>query len=247
MALTPRHDARSNEVFLREVDDELRRDQVADLWRRWGRWLIAAIVGGLALFAAWLGWRSHRETVAGREGEQLTAAYDALGSGRSAEADKGLAALTGSSREGYRVMARFSQADLQLQAHKDGQAAATFAAIAADGSLAKPFRDLALVRQTAAEYDRLKPQVVVERLRPLAVAGSPWLGSAGELLAGAYLKEGRRDLAATLFGQMAQGDDVPQTLRQRAVQMASAMNAGAAGAGPGSAGPGAAGEGSGSR
>lgn len=235
MALTPRHDARSNEVFLREVDDELRRDQALDLWRRWGRWLIVAIVAGLALFAAWLGWRSHRETVAGREGEQLTAAYDALGGGRTAEADTSLAALAGSSRDGYRVMARFSRADLQLQAHKDTEAAATFAAIAADGSLAKPFRDLALIRQTAAEYDRLKPQVVVERLRPLAVAGSPWLGSAGELLAGAYLKEGRRDLAATLFGQIAQGDDVPQTLRQRAVQMASAMSAGTGSAGAGAA------------
>ena len=239
MALTPRHDARSNEVFLREVDDELRRDQALDLWRRWGRWLIVAVVAGLALFAGWLGWRSHRETVAGREGEQLTAAYDALGGGRTAEAGTSLAALAGSSSEGYRVMARFSQADLQLQAHQDVQAAATFAAIAADGSIDKPFRDLALVRQTAAEYDRLKPQVIVERLRPLAVAGSPWLGSAGELLAGAYLKEGRRDLASTLFGQIAQGDDVPQTLRQRAVQMASAMNAGA-----GSAGATAAGEGS---
>jgi hypothetical protein len=241
LALTPRHDARSNEVFLREVDDELRRDQALDLWRQWGRWLIVAIVAGLALFAAWLGWRSHRETVAGREGEQLTTAYDALGGGRTAEAGTSLATLAGSSREGYRVMARFTQADLQLQAHKDTEAAATFAAIAADGSVEKAFRDLATIRQTAAEYDRLKPQVVVERLRPLAVAGSPWLGSAGELLAAAYLKEGRRDLAATLFGQIAQGDDVPQTLRQRAVQMASAMSAG-----PGNAGTGApaAGEGS---
>ena len=225
MALTPRPDARSDQVFLREVDDELRRDQMADLWRRWGLWLIAAILVALALFAAWLGWQHHRETVAGREGEQLTGAYDALGGGRTAEAGTALATLAGSSRDGYRVMAQFSQADLLLQARKDREAAAKFAAIAVDGSLAKPFRDLALIRQTAAEYDQLKPQVVVERLRPLAVAGGPWLGRAGEMLAAAYVKEGRRDLAATLFGQIAQGDDVPQSLRQRAVQMAGAMSA----------------------
>lgn len=224
MALTPRTDARTDQVFLQEVDDELRRDRAAAFWRQWGRWLIAAIVAGLALFAAWLLWQHHRENEAGREGEQLTQAYDALGSGQTAKAQGMLAPLAASGREGYRVEAQFAQADLLLQARKDRDAAAKFAGIAADTSVAKPFRDLATVRQTAAEFDQLKPQVVVERLRPLAIAGSPWLGSAGELLAAAYVREGRRDLAATLFGQIAQGDDVPQTLRQRAVQMAGAMS-----------------------
>ena len=230
MALTPR-DAQANEVFLREVDDELRRDRIAELWRRWGKALIAAIGAGLALFGGWLLWQNHREKAAGQEGEQLTQAYDALAGGRTAEAGKTRATLAGSGRDGYRVLAQLPQAQSLLQAHKDGEAAAKFAAIAADGSLAKPLRDLAMIRQTAAEYDRLKPQVIVERLRPLAQAGSPWLGSAGEMLAAAYLAEGRRDLAATLFGQIAQGDEVPPTLRQRAVQMASAMSAGTGGAG----------------
>src|SRR3546814_1541115 len=50
-------------------------------------------------------------------------------------------------------------------------AAAKFASIAQDQSLAESFRDLALIRQTAAEYDSLKPDVVISRLRGLAVKG----------------------------------------------------------------------------
>jgi hypothetical protein len=215
----------SNDVFLREVDDELRRDQLLAFWRHWGKWLIGGIVAALAAFAAFLGWQHHRETVAGEQGEQLTQAYDLLGNQQLAQADAKLATLAASNRDGYRAMAMFSQADVLLQQKKGAAAAAKFAAIAGDGSLAAPFRNLALIRQTAAEYDRLKPAVIVERLRPLAVVGGPWLGSAGEMLAGAYLREGRRDLAATLFGQIAQGDDVPASLRQRAVQMAAVLNA----------------------
>lgn len=221
MALPPA----SNDVFLREVDDELRRDQLLAFWQRWGKWLIAAIVAGLAAFAAFLGWQHHRDSQAGAEGEQLTQAYDLLGNQQIGPAGTKLAALAASNRDGYRVMAMFSQADVLLQQKNDKAAAAKLAAIAGDTSLAKSFRDLATIRQTAVEFDQLKPQVVVERLRPLAVASAPWLGSAGELLATAYLKEGRRDLAAALFGQIAQGDDVPQTVRQRAVQMAGVLNA----------------------
>ena len=227
MASTPP----TNEAFLREVDDELRRDQIVDFWRRWGRWLIGAIVAGLALFGGFLYWQHRREVAAGVEGEQLTAAYDSLAAQQFGPANDKLAALAGSGRDGYRAMAVFAQADLLLQQKNDATAAAKFAGLANDAALAKPIRDLALIRQTAAEYDKLKPAVVVERLRPLAVVGSPWLGSAGELLAAAYIVEGRRDLAATLFGQIAQNDDVPSTLRQRAVQMAGVMNAGTAASG----------------
>ena len=224
MAVTPP----TNEAFLREVDDELRRDKLIGLWRRWGLVAIGGIVLALALFAGFLFWQNRREAAAGREGEQLTQAYDQIGSHQFGPAAAPLAELAGSGRDGYRAMAVFSQADVLLQQRQDAAAAAKFASLAGDASLAKPFRDLALIRQTAAEFDTLKPQVIVERLRPLAVSGSPWLGSAGELLATAYLREGRRDLAATLFGQIAQSDEAPQTLRQRAVQMASALGADAA-------------------
>ena len=66
-------------------------------------------------------------------------------------------------------------------------------------------------------------------MRPLAVAGNPWLGSAGELTAIAYLRQGRRDLAGQMLARIAADSDVPATLRQRAVQMAGSMGVAPAG------------------
>lgn len=219
MAVTPQ----TNQAFLREVDDELRRDQLVSVWERFGRWIIAGIVAALALFAGILWWQHHREVVAGEEGERLQQAYDALGAQQPAKAGPILADLAQSHRDGYRALALFTQADLLLQKNDLKGAAAKFGAIASDTGLASPFRDLALIRQTSAEFDTIKPAVVVERLRPLAAKGSPWLGSAGELVAIAYIREGRTDLAGTLFGQIAADPNVPPTLRQRAVQMAGTM------------------------
>src|SRR3546814_20762034 len=71
--------------------------------------------------------------------------------------------LAASEIDGYRAIARFTDADILLQKNDLKGAAAKFASIAQDQSLAESFRDLALIRQTAAEYDSLKPDVVISR------------------------------------------------------------------------------------
>ncbi|MCP3733967.1 tetratricopeptide repeat protein [Sphingomonas sp. RP10(2022)] len=226
MALTPQN----NEAFLREVDDELRRDQLMTFWERYGRWTIAAVVVALAAFAGFLYWQHRRAEAAGVQGEQLQVAYDALGNTQPDAAAKTLAPIASEGRDGYKALALMTQADILLSKKQDKAAAAKFAAIAGDASIAQPFRDLALIRQTVAEYDTLKPQVVIERLRSLAVPGNAYFGSAGELVAIAYLDSGRKDLAGPLFGQLAQSETVPDSIRQRAVQMAGTMGVDAAAA-----------------
>jgi len=223
LALSPE----SNEAFLREVDDAVRQDQALDFWRRYGRLLIVAIVGGLAAFGGDLFWQNHQHKTAEREGEQLQVAYDDLAAGKLDASAKSLAQLAQSKSDGYRAAALFSQADIALRKEDLKGAAKQFAAIAGDQSMAKPFRDLALIRQTMAEFDTLKPDVVVSRLRGLAAPGNPYFGSAGELVALAYLKQGRRDLAARLYNQIAATESVPESLRQRAVQMGAVLDTGA--------------------
>lgn len=222
MALTPVN----NEAFLREVDDELRRDRATQVWKRWGVWIVAAVVAGLAAFGGWLYWQHRQGQAAGVEGERLQAAYDALAAGNAAAAAAPLSTLQASGNDGYRVLAIFTQADIALQKNDLKGAAAKFAAVAGDASVAQPFRDLALIRQTAAEFDTVKPQVVVDRMRPLAVPGGAWLGSAGELLGAAYLKMGQRAQAGEVFGRVSRDKDVPESIRQRAVQLAGALGSG---------------------
>ncbi|WP_242096248.1 tetratricopeptide repeat protein [Sphingomonas sp. CROZ-RG-20F-R02-07] len=219
MALPPK----TNEAFLREVDDELRRDQLVGFWTRYGKLAIGLGVALLIALAGFFYWQHHEEQTAGVAGEQLQSAYDALSDGKKDVASSTLAPLAASGRPGYATLARFTQADLLLQNKNEKGAAAMFAAIADDSAAAKPFRDLALVRQTSAEYDTLKPQAVIDRLRPLAVPGNPWFGSAGEMVAVAYLRSGRRDLAGRMFGQIARDANVPQSIRQRSVQMAGVL------------------------
>jgi hypothetical protein len=76
---------------------------------------------------------------------------------------------------------------------------------------------------TALEFDALKPEQVIARLQPLAKAGNPWFGSAGELTAMAMLKQGKRQEAGRMFAAIAADTQAPETMRSRAVQIAGTL------------------------
>lgn len=220
MAVTP---ADQDQAFLREVDENLRADQLAEFGRRWGKALIAAIVVGLIALAGWLWWQNHSRNVAGEQGEQLQAAFNDIAANRDAAAAKPLEELSKSRVDGYKAAALMSQAVIAVDKNDPKTAVSKLKAVADDSSLAKPYRDLALVKQTMIEFDQLQPQAVIDRLKPLAVKDSAFLGTAGELVAVSYLRQGKRKEAGALFGQIAKDENVPETIRQRAVQMAGVL------------------------
>ena len=219
MALTPQN----NEQFAREVDEELRREEALALWKRWGKLIVAAIVLALLALAGWLWWQSNQQAQAGEQGVKFNQAMDSLGSNQAAKAAPVLDELATSGTEGYATLAKFTQADIALENQDLKGAAKLFGDVANDASIAQPLRDLALVRQTNAEYDTLQPQAVIDRLRPLAVKGNAFFGSAGEMTAVAHLRMNRKDLAGRMFGEIARDDTVPSSIRQRAVQMAGVL------------------------
>ena len=224
MALTPQN----NEAFIREVDEELRREQMSNIGKRYGLWIIVAVLVALAAFGGWTWWNHHQNTLAGEQGEQLATALDDIQQGRVAQATEIVGKLTSSDKDAVRATALLAQADMLLSKNDTKGAAAAFGKVAADDTLAQPFRDMALVRQTAVEYDSLQPQQVIDRLRGLADKGSPWLGSAGEMVAVAYLRQNKLQQAGQTFALIARTDGVPESVRARAVQMAGSLGVDAA-------------------
>lgn len=211
--------APQGEGFLREVDEALREQEMVDAFKRYGRLVGAGIVILLVALAGYLWWDNHRKAEAGARGEQLTMALDQVEAGRLDVARTQLTPLTTTSGA-TGAAARALQAGLLAEQGKAAEAQKAFAALAADAAAPQAYRDLATVREVALGFDAMPADQVVARLKPLAVPGGPWFGSAGELLGAAYLKQNRNDLAGPLFAAMARDKTVPDSLRGRARQLA---------------------------
>lgn len=211
------------DVFLREVDEELRKERINTFVARYGWAIIAAVVLVLGSVGGWLWWQHRQAEAAAAQGETLLEALDAMESGGAANAQPKIAELAESRIAGYRAAALFARANAELQANNPAAAIATLRGIAEDQSLDEIYRNAALVRQTALEFDSMQPQAVIRRLGPLARPGEPWFGSAGELVGIAHLKMNRADLAGQIFGQIGRDETVPPSIRTRAIQMAGSL------------------------
>ena len=219
MALTP---DTPNEAFLREVDENLRRDQMQDFARRYGKWLIAALVLFLAGIALWLYWQDRQAKQAAAQSEELMAAYTDAGTNKLPSAKNRLETLNDADNDVVRALALLSEAALALGANDRAAALAKYRTISS-GDFPEPYQQLAIVRATALEFDSIKPEEVVARLQPMAKAGEPWFASAGEMTAMALLKQGQKAQAARLFAAIAADQQAPATMRSRAAQIAGTL------------------------
>ncbi len=231
MALPPQ----SGDTFLREVDENLRRDELQGLAKKYGGWL----VGGLLLFLAgvggWLYWQDRQRSESAEQSEVLAQTYADVGASKMATVPQRLDTLATDGGDVVRATALFARAAVAIEQNDRKLALSKYREIADDTSLAQPHRDLALLRGTTLEFDSIKPEEVIARMQPLAKPGLPWFGSAGELTAMAYIKQGKKLEAGRLFAAIAADKQVPDSIRARAVQVAGTLGVDASASLPASA------------
>ena len=213
----------SSDTFLREVDENLRRDQAEDFFRKNGKWLIGGILVLLAAVGAWLYWQNQQRTAAAAQSEQLAQVYTDIGSNKLATVPQRLDGLAAQGGDTVRALALFTRAAVAVEQNDRKLATARYRAIADDDGIAQVYRDGALIRSTSLEFDALPPEQVIARMQPLARAGAPWFGSAGELTAMALLKQGKKTEAGRLFAAIAADRQVPESVRARTAQIAGTL------------------------
>jgi hypothetical protein len=221
LALAP---GETSETFIREVDENLRRDQAEAVFKRYGKWFIAAAVLLLVGIAAWLFWKNQQAEQAAANSEQFSAILTDVGQGKTGnDIAQRLDTLAAEGNGSMTGAARLTRAALALQKSDRATATAQYRQIIEDKSVPQTVRDTATIRLTQLEFDTLQPQQIIERLAPLAVKESAWYGSAGELTALAMIKANRKREAAALLNGVAADTQVPASIRARAEQLASGL------------------------
>ena len=104
----------SSEAFLREVDENLRRDQAQAFAKRYGTMLAGGVLLFLAAIGGWLYWQDRQSKSAGADSETLSAAMTDIAGKRTATVGPTLDKLANSASEGIATEARLAQASVAL-------------------------------------------------------------------------------------------------------------------------------------
>lgn len=202
------------ESFIDEVSEEVRRDRLFAMMKRYG-WIAVLLVVLLVGGAAWTEYNRAKATAAAQEaGDGILAALEFDDSTQRSEA---LAALPASA-----ITALIASSELQLAGDLEA-AAAALDGLVADMTVAQVYRDIAAFKAILLRHDGTSPEDRKIALAPLTAPGSELRLLAMEQTALADIELG--DIDAALAGLMAILEDAAVTrgLRDRASSLIVAL------------------------
>jgi hypothetical protein len=206
------------DLLIQEVDEELRRDQYQQLWKRYGNYVIAAAIGMVLVVAGYQGWQTWQAKQRQEEAAKFASAQALAAQGKTQDALEALVKLGADSHTGFSVAARMRRAELMGEEGDIAAAAAAYEQIAAS-SVPAVYRDLAVLKMALLTLDTADLAQLEERVAPLNTTGNPWYYSSTEVLALIAQKRGDTKHAVELYKQLADDVQAPSGIRARAAEM----------------------------
>ncbi len=208
-----------SEEFIREVDEDLRHQQLVSLWKKYGVYIIGTAVGVILFVAVFQGYGKYMES---RYAEQALAYGEMLKTleqGETAKALEQLNALETSAVEGYQILAAFKKADILLKEGDKMAAVSALDALAASGDVDQVYRDLARFQAATMLIDTATYGDIKARLDPLTREGNTWQFLALEMLAMSALRNGDSAEAREVLTSLVENLETPATIKLRAEQL----------------------------
>lgn len=208
-----------SDVF-REVEEDLRQDQLKRLAKRYGPWVALAavlLIAGIGGYAAYRSWQDEARQDAG------ASFAAALAEARKGDAEAALAALDAEAKtgdQGYAVLAGFAAAEIRGEQDEREAAVADWRRLAKDAAVVQPLRDVALLLAVMHAMNLEEPAPALEgELAPLADSDRPLSYLARELTALLALQQGDEARARELLKTVSDDPNSPVGLRGRAAQL----------------------------
>lgn len=198
--------------FIEEVTEEVKRDRMFGLWRKYGVYVIGALVAIVLGAAASEWWKARKAEEAMAGGAAFLAAMNA------ADPVAELQKLPGA---GYGLLGKLAAAQkLAAKGDKPG-ATALYDAVAASND--PILADFARLQAAMLRYDPSKPDETIAAASSLMAGDNPFKLLAAELLANAQIEAGDKAGAKATLEKIVTDTTAPNGLRNRALALQNAL------------------------
>ncbi|MBL6945896.1 MAG: tetratricopeptide repeat protein [Rhodospirillales bacterium] len=205
--------------LLREIDEEIRQEKYAKLWKQFGKYIIAVAVIVVFGVAGYQGWRSWDIKTRMAQSDQFEAALEMRRSGDLEAARNAFVELSDDAGAGYASLARFHEIAI-LEKNGDRNAAIeAYRQVSEDSAFTEDFQNLAVILGAFLELDNADPVELTARIEPLTAAENPWRFSALEISGLLAIRASDSDKAREIFTQLTNDAATPQGIRGRAAEM----------------------------
>ena len=211
--------------IFKEVDEDIRREQLHKLWDRFGPYVLGLAVLIVAVTAGYRGWVYWQDRLAQASGDRFLAAVQLAANGKHDDAIKALQALTNDGHGAYPTLARFRIAGEEADAGDTKGAVSEFDGIAADNSAPAEIRSMARLRSALLLVDTSTVADLQQRIGDMAATGNPWRAVAREILGLAAWRAGDLSAARQYYTDIANDTDAPNEAHQRATLMLGLIDA----------------------
>jgi hypothetical protein len=211
-----------SDVF-REVDEEVRREQLKKLWDRYQYLIVGVVFLVVVGVGGWRFYEWQQTQQAAQVGTRFEEAIVLADAGKNDEAEKIFAQIAVDGTPAYRALARVRQAAAQAQTNP-AAAIETYKQIIADTGIEQVMRDLASLRAAALMIDAGSYVDARKLLEPLATPGREFRHAARELLALNAWKSNDRTGAMKWYAAILTDPEAPVSSRSR-VEMLIALGA----------------------
>ncbi|MDB5572379.1 MAG: hypothetical protein JWN93_3562 [Hyphomicrobiales bacterium] len=211
--------------FIREVEEEYRRDKAIEFWTKYQNWIIGAALLIVVAAGGWRYYEHQRKIAAEAAGSRFESAVQLVRDGKGKEAEDAFLDIARSGPPGYAMLARF-RAAAELGAREPAEAVKIYDALAADSAVDPLLQNVARLRAAILRVDSADPAEMKQRVEPLAAPTSTFRHSARELLGLSSLRAGDFEAAGRWFDMIVADSQAPQGLRDRAGTMLGLVSAG---------------------
>ncbi len=209
-----------NDVFLKEIEADVKNDQIKSLWDKYGLVIIlavAVILTAAVSFETFKSWNAKRN-------QELSNAYAVAVSlqsqGRTAESLDILQNLAKSSHGVYGDVAKLQIANIYFEQGKNTEAADILEQMIHSRRANQQMKEIATIKLASYMLDSDTPSdEITALLQPLTAENGNWANIAHEMLAMLAIRDGDMDKAKKEYEAILNSDKVQDSLKSRAQDM----------------------------